>query len=86
MIDDGVPGSSDIEILRLQRLRGIWLPAILITSNVSPLLLGHAAAVGARIVEKALLGDPSLEAIRAVIAEQSLISARSNGRHNNDAT
>ena len=85
VIDDGVPGSSGIEILRLLRLRGIRLPAILITSNVSTMLELHAADVGARIVEKPLLGDSLLEAIRSAIAEHSLKSGPSNGRQSNDA-
>jgi hypothetical protein len=44
------------------------IPAILITSNVNPLLRERAAAaVGAGVVEKPELGDPLIEVIRAAM-------------------
>lgn len=68
IIDERLPGITGLNALRQLRLRGVDLPAMLITSNPSPATRDAAAEARAPIVEKPLLGDALLEPIRAALA------------------
>lgn len=68
IVDERLPGISGLNALGQLRRRGVRLPAMLITSNPSPATRDAAAAAGAPIVEKPLLGDALLEPIRAALA------------------
>ena len=68
LIDYRLPhGNNGLELLRQLRACGVAIPAILMTSNPDPLLRRRAAAAGARIVEKPLMGDALREAIRQAL-------------------
>jgi FixJ family two-component response regulator len=64
VIDERLPGISGLSTLAQLRRRGVDVPAILITTNPKPDLRMNAAAAGAPIVEKPLIGDALLAAVR----------------------
>jgi FixJ family two-component response regulator len=64
VLDYHLPGMNGIDLLRTLRSRGVSAPAIIITTNPSPLVRHRAATEGAAIVEKPLLGNGLIEAIR----------------------
>jgi len=67
VVDYHLPGMSGLEVLNQLRERHVSVPAILITSHPSPILRERAAAAGARIVEKPLLGDALIESVRDLL-------------------
>lgn len=68
VLDQNLPGVTGVETLRQLRVRGVSLPALLITSNPPPSVREAAERVEARIVEKPLLGDTLTTHITAAIA------------------
>jgi two-component system response regulator FixJ len=64
VVDFNLPDMTGLELIDSLRSRAVQLPAILITSQPSQLLRRRAAEAGLPIVEKPLLGDGLLEAIR----------------------
>jgi two-component system, LuxR family, response regulator FixJ len=73
VIDYSLPDAPGLEVLRTLRARGVMIPAILITSNVNPHLRERAVSVGAGVVEKPDLGNPLIEAIRAVMCPSDYV-------------
>jgi FixJ family two-component response regulator len=57
VLDERLPGVSGLETLRQVRARYPNIPAILVTTHPQPALRSAAAAVGAPILEKPLLGE-----------------------------
>jgi len=68
VIDERLPGVSGFETLRQLQARHVDLPAILITSHPKPSIRDAAAAAGVPILEKPLLGDVLVTAIRDAMA------------------
>ncbi|WP_083770973.1 response regulator [Phenylobacterium zucineum] len=68
VVDERLPGISGLNALAQLRRRGVDLPALLITSNPSPVLRDAAAAAGTPIIEKPLLGDALLQPIADALA------------------
>ncbi len=66
VIDERLPGLSGLEACRALRGRGVHRPTVFITSQPKPDLRRAAAASGVPIVEKPLMGDTLLMAIRSV--------------------
>lgn len=66
VLDQRLPGLSGLEAFLVLRGRGDRRPAIFITSNPRLDLRKAAAAAGVPIVEKPLLGDALLQAVRSV--------------------
>ncbi len=69
VLDYGLPGMSGLDVVSLLRRREVHLPAVLITSHPPRALRTAAAAAGVWIVEKPLLGDSLLDAIRTTLAD-----------------
>jgi FixJ family two-component response regulator len=67
VMDLNLPGIDGLGVLRELRGRGINAPALLITSHPRPTVRAGAAAIGAVIVEKPLLGDHLVGAIHHAI-------------------
>lgn len=67
VIDERLPGVSGFETLRQLRARHLGVPAILITSHPKPAIRAAAAAAGVPILEKPLLGETLVSAIREAI-------------------
>lgn len=65
VIDYLLPGTNGLELLRTLRKMGVAAPAIIITTNPGSVLRRLVEAEGAEIVEKPLLGNALVEAIRA---------------------
>jgi len=63
-LGDGMSGMDALENLRR---RGVRLPAVMITSGPPPRLRIRATDAGVAVVEKPLLGDNLLTAIRTLI-------------------
>lgn len=72
VLDYRLPGIDGVALLKSLRDRGIGLPAVLITSAPSRELHRRAAEAGAVIVEKPLLCDALIAAVRAGLADRWL--------------
>ncbi len=70
ILDHNLPGMDGIALLDRLRAAGIRLPAILITTNPRAALRNRAAAAGVPIIEKPLLTDALLTAVRTALARQ----------------
>jgi two-component system response regulator FixJ len=68
VIDYLLPGTNGLELLRALRKMGVLAPAIIITTNPGSVLRRRVEAEGAEIVEKPLLGNALVEAIRASLS------------------
>jgi two-component system, LuxR family, response regulator FixJ len=68
VVDYNLPDMTGLEVLGGLRDRSVSVPAILITSDPNQNLRDRAAAVGAGVVEKPLLGDALIESIRDIVA------------------
>jgi FixJ family two-component response regulator len=68
IVDYGLPDTNGLSLLRRLRRLGISAPAILITSNPSPRLRLRASGDHVPIVEKPLLGDALVQAVRQASA------------------
>lgn len=64
VFDQRLPGLSGLEAFQTLRRRGDRRPAVFITSHPKPDFRAAAAAAGAPIIEKPLLGDALLLAVR----------------------
>lgn len=69
IIDYNLPGMNGLDLLAVLRERRVALPAILITTHPSAYLRKRAAAVGLPIVEKPLLDDALVEALRGFLKQ-----------------
>jgi FixJ family two-component response regulator len=67
VIDQRLPGITGLSALAQLRRRGVDLPAILITTNPGTEVRMNATAAGAPIVEKPLIGDALLAAVREAL-------------------
>ncbi len=68
VLDQKLHGMTGLELLRRLRERSVSAPAILITSHPSETVRRLAAAAGAPIIEKPLLGNALSEGIRTACA------------------
>ncbi len=64
VIDYNLPETDGLHMLAELRDHGVTMPAILITSNPGPQIRQRAAAAGVPIVEKPLIGNGLIDAIR----------------------
>lgn len=67
VLDQNMGGLTGLEALAALRAKNQQLPALLITSHPGPSVRDAAAALGAVIVEKPLLGDSLNAAINAAL-------------------
>ncbi|THD62173.1 response regulator [Phenylobacterium sp.] len=67
VLDQHLPGSTGVEALAELRRRGLTCPAILITTQPKPAVRSQAEALGARILEKPLLGGELPACIRELL-------------------
>ncbi len=67
VIDYQLPGMNGLDLVAELRRRQIVAPAILITSHPSAAVRERAAATGAALVEKPLLGDALFHEIHAAL-------------------
>ena len=67
VVEQRMPGISGLELIAQLRERDISAPAILITSHASLALRERAQNADVPIVEKPLLGNALLDAIRDVV-------------------
>lgn len=70
VVDQNLPGLSGLALLERLRASGVTLPAILITTNPRAALRARAATAGIPIIEKPLLTDALLTAVRKALARQ----------------
>ena len=66
VIDLNLPGMDGLELLAQLRARGAEAPAVLITTHPTAQVRERARAQGAMIVEKPLLTDALLDAVRGL--------------------
>jgi FixJ family two-component response regulator len=67
VLDQHLQGVSGIEALAVLRARGVTWPTLLITTHPNAELRGGAAQLGARILEKPLLGGALPAALREIL-------------------
>ncbi|QKS00537.1 response regulator [Sphingomonas sp. CL5.1] len=70
VLDHRLPGIDGLELLAQLRGHGLGAAAIIITSNPSQNLRRRVREAGARLVEKPLLCDELVAAIRRVIMDE----------------
>ena len=68
VIDERLPGMTGLEALKRLRSRGVRLPAVFVTSHPTASFRTAAAAAGTPILEKPLLGETLVQAIREGLA------------------
>lgn len=68
ILDYQLPGEDGLSLLERLRAKDVRMPAILITTNPRPHLRARAAAAGVPIIEKPLLTDALLTAVRSALA------------------
>lgn len=68
VLDERLPGASGLDTLKALRARGVALPAILVTSHPKMALKEAAAAAGVPVLEKPLMGETLVAAIRESLA------------------
>ena len=68
VLDYHLPGVDGLDLLERLRADGVGMPAVLITTNPRPHLRARAAAAGVPIIEKPLLTDALLTAVRSALA------------------
>lgn len=73
VLDFKLPEMNGLQLLKELRLRKVWLPALLITSNPSLALRQQASAAGVQVVEKPLLGDTLVEGIHSALTNHAKI-------------
>lgn len=66
ILDYRLPGIDGLSLLEALRRLGVAAPAIIITSNPSRGVRERAAALGSMLIEKPLLGDELISAIRTL--------------------
>ena len=71
VLDYRLPASNGLELLAGLRGGGVTLPAILITSHAGPTVRAAAWAAGAVLIEKPLLGDTLVMAIRKALGARN---------------
>ena len=69
VIDYHLPGANGLDLMHNLRGKGLSAPVILITTNPSRVLLRQARVEGATIVEKPLLSNSLLEAVRSSVSQ-----------------
>ena len=67
ILDYRLPGIDGLSLLEALRRLGIGAPAIIITSNPTLGVRQRASAMGAMLIEKPLLGDELISAIRSLV-------------------
>ncbi len=75
VVDQGLPGLSGLSLMEALRGIGVTLPAILITTNPRAAVRDRAATAGIPIIEKPLLTDALLTAVRAALSQPAARSA-----------
>lgn len=69
VLDYHLPGADGLELLAQLRAKGVRIPAVLITTNPRKNLSMRAASAGVPIIEKPLLTDALLSAVRSALAQ-----------------
>lgn len=64
ILDYNLPGTNGLDVLQTLRAMGVAAPAIIITTEPGATLRRRSEAQGVAIVEKPLLGNALLDAIR----------------------
>lgn len=72
VLDYRLPTANGLDLLGRLMADGIDLPAILVTSHASAEVRARARALGATLIEKPLLGDTLVTAIRAALDRRSV--------------
>jgi FixJ family two-component response regulator len=67
VLDYHLPGADGLELLARLRAKGVRTPAVLITTNPRAHLSLRAASAGVPIIEKPLLTDALLSAVRSAL-------------------
>ncbi len=67
IIDQNMPGLTELETVKKLRERRVTVPTILITGHPSAALRARAHGAGADVVEKPLFGNALIEGIRGII-------------------
>lgn len=66
VIDLNLPGMDGLELLAELRARGVAAPAVLITTHPNAKVRERARVQGAQIIEKPLITDALLDAVRGL--------------------
>ena len=68
VFDLNLPGMDGLELLAALRDRGVTTPALLITTHPTARVRERARSQGAQIIEKPLITDELMDAVRRMVA------------------
>ena len=69
VVDYHMPAMNGLELVSALRVRGVSIPAILITGNPTEYVRDRAAAMAVLVIEKPLLGSYLLDCVREAVAK-----------------
>jgi two-component system, LuxR family, response regulator FixJ len=67
IVDQDMPRMTGLELVATLRKKGVEVPAILISENVTQALITLASGVGLPVIEKPVVGNGLIELIRGAI-------------------
>jgi FixJ family two-component response regulator len=67
IVDQDMPRMTGLELVATLRRKGVEVPAILISENVTQALITLASGVGLPVIEKPVVGNGLIELIRGAI-------------------
>jgi two-component system, LuxR family, response regulator FixJ len=67
IVDQDMPRMTGLELVAMLRKKGVEVPAILISGNVTRALITLASGAGLPVIEKPVVGNGLIELIRAAI-------------------
>jgi FixJ family two-component response regulator len=67
IVDQDMPRTTGLQLVATLRKKGVEVPAILISGNVTRALITLASGAGLPVIEKPVMGNDLIELIRATI-------------------
>lgn len=70
IVDQELPGKNGLEFVAGLREHGVTVPALLISGRLTPTVIRQASIAGIPLIEKPLIGNGLVEALRAAVGSR----------------